>query len=177
MSIFTNIVPTKEEIKTNYGFIYVTVNLINNKIYVGQKKFDKNWKFYLGSGAYFKKSISKNGKENFKKYIIELCSNGDINSREVYWIAKLNAMDKTIGYNLCEGGGTANGFKHSESAKTKMSIAKKGMQLWLGKTHSEESKQKISDAKKGRILSESHKKKVGDALRGDKNYNKRNKKK
>jgi len=37
MNVFTNIIPTNEEIKTNYGFIYVTVNNTNNKIYVGQK--------------------------------------------------------------------------------------------------------------------------------------------
>ena len=40
-----------EELKNYpYGFIYLTTNHFNDKKYIGQKKFDSNWKNYFGSG-------------------------------------------------------------------------------------------------------------------------------
>jgi len=42
-----------------YGYIYKTTNLINNWIYIGQKKkikFDHN---YYGSGIHLKNAINK----------------------------------------------------------------------------------------------------------------------
>jgi hypothetical protein len=85
------------------GVIYKTTNLINGKIYIGQDK--RNNPKYLGSGVLLRKSIEKNGKENFKKEILEECSSQEeLNEREIYWIDKLNARHRTIGYNLASGG-------------------------------------------------------------------------
>ena len=44
-----------------YGFTYITTNLINNKKYIGQKKFDERWRNYLGSGVHFKHAVRKDG--------------------------------------------------------------------------------------------------------------------
>jgi len=52
------------------------------------------------------------------------------------------------------------GFKHSEEAKTKISLA------GLGRLCSEETKQKISKANKGRIRTEEHKQKISKANKG-----------
>ena len=129
MSIFNNtITPTNEELKSKYGFIYVTVNNINNKIYVGQKKFNSSWKSYLGSGVSLNHSIKKYGKENFTRHIIEICHEEEIDNQEIHWIYELNAMDKNIGYNLCEGGRTTRGFKYSDEQKEVNRIRR--LELW-----------------------------------------------
>ena len=84
-----------------YMIIYKTTNLINNKFYIG--KDAKNKKSYLGSGKVLKQAIQKYGKENFKKEILEYCTDLEhLDEREIYWIDKYNALEE--GYNLTEGG-------------------------------------------------------------------------
>jgi group I intron endonuclease len=81
--------------------IYKTTNLLNGKIYVG--KDEKNNPNYLGSGKILKLAINKNGRDNFKKEILEVCDSREIlNDREKYWIESLSAT--TLGYNITEGG-------------------------------------------------------------------------
>jgi group I intron endonuclease len=52
-----------------FGYIYKTTNLINGRIYIGQKKgsFDPS---YLGSGWILAKALHKYGRENFKLEVI-----------------------------------------------------------------------------------------------------------
>jgi group I intron endonuclease len=81
--------------------VYKTTNLINGKFYVG--KDTKNKQSYLGSGKLLKQAIKKYGKENFKKEVLEHCTNlCDLDKQEIYWIFKTNAIDN--GYNLAKGG-------------------------------------------------------------------------
>jgi group I intron endonuclease len=81
--------------------IYKTTNIINGKFYVG--KDEKNNPDYLGSGKILKLAINKNGRENFKKKILEVCETREnLNDREKYWIESLSAT--TLGYNITEGG-------------------------------------------------------------------------
>ena len=53
-----------------YGYVYITTNLITNKIYVGKHKgeFDKN---YYGSGKIITNSLKKYSKSNHKVDILE----------------------------------------------------------------------------------------------------------
>jgi hypothetical protein len=63
--------------------IYKTTNLLNNKIYIGQDKF--NNPKYLGSGKLLNISIKKHGIQNFKKEILEECnSKKELNEREIF---------------------------------------------------------------------------------------------
>ena len=103
-----------------YGYIYKTTNLINGKIYVGQKKSDVFLKEeYLGSGRYLNNAINKYGRENFKVQLIEWCETFEIiNEREKYWISYFNCRDSKIGYNIAEGGeGGDTWNNHTEEDK------------------------------------------------------------
>ena len=83
--------------------IYKTTNLVNNKIYIGQTK--TNHSDYLGSGDLISKAVKKYGIHNFKREILEECkTKEELDTREKYWITLYNSTDKTIGYNLMEGG-------------------------------------------------------------------------
>lgn len=117
-------------IKFSY-IVYLTTNLINGKIYVGQTtRTDPN---YIGSGVYFKSALKKYGKENFIRVILEYCNNLDkLNKQETFWILKFNpTLDRNIGYNLTLGGNGSIGYKHTE--KTKQKISQNNTRYWKGK--------------------------------------------
>lgn len=101
--------------------IYKTTCLINGKIYIGQSKHNHN--YYLGSGKIILQAISKYGKHNFKKEILEECSHEELDILEMKYISEYNSTDKNIGYNI-EKGGFGNTEKQneriSESSKNKI---------------------------------------------------------
>lgn len=120
---------------STFGIIFKTINVIENKIYVGQTT-KINSKNYFGSGDYLKAAIKKYGKENFKREIIDSASSlQDLNEKEIFWISKLNTQVPN-GYNIEPGGG--------------------------GTLKSEFTRKKMSDALKGKKLSEEHKKAIRD---------------
>lgn len=83
--------------------VYLTINLINNKKYIGIDS--KNNPAYLGSGKILKQAIEKYGAENFEKIILEECDNRkDLLERERYWIELFNAVESKDFYNLLKGG-------------------------------------------------------------------------
>lgn len=116
-----------------YGYIYKTTNKVNGLIYVGQKHSSKFLgTVYLGSGKLLRQAIKKEGREQFNVELLdEADSPEELDLKEIYWIDKLQATDKTIGYNICNGGkinrtmcGEHNPFygkTHSISSKQLMS--------------------------------------------------------
>ena len=97
-------------------YIYKTINLINNKIYIGQTT--KNDPYYLGGGLYLVRAIRKYGKSNFKIEIIQKCNSLiELNKVKKYWIKTLKSQDKNIGYNIANGGNSIG--KHSKITKEK----------------------------------------------------------
>lgn len=88
-----------------FGFIYITLDNINGKYYIGQRAFARGWKQYLGSGIYLKRAIKKYGKENFNKIIIDVCSTKEeLDKREIYWISHYDAVNNSLFYNISFGG-------------------------------------------------------------------------
>lgn len=168
-----------------YGYIYKTLNLINNKIYIGQKKSsrflgDK----YLGSGKRLKEAVNKYGSDSFKVFLLEEIQEEDkMDEREIYWISFYNSTNKDIGYNLSKGGnvnrtlvGENNGFygkHHSEDTRQHLK------DIWY-KTHypeplKEETKRKISEANRGKIVSKETREKLSINAQNNPNYGMRGK--
>lgn len=84
-----------------FGYVYVITNLINNKKYVGKKKIAKNHENYFGSSRYLKEDIVKLGKHNFKKEIIEYCTDAkELELREIYYQKLWNVKKSEDWYNL-----------------------------------------------------------------------------
>jgi len=111
--------------------IYKITNLINRKIYVGKNK--SNDPNYYGSGSLIKQAITVHGKENFKKEILETCqSESELNEREKFWIEKLRANIRHIGYNVMSGGNGGDTFtnksdQEKENTRQKLSLVSKSV--------------------------------------------------
>ena len=111
-----------------YGYIYITTNKINGKIYIGQHKavqYDSN---YLGSGKRIKSAFKKYGKENFENHIIEWCKDKqELCEKEKYWIRKYNSTNREFGYNISVGGEFGDvtaGMTEEEYENWKINIGK-----------------------------------------------------
>ena len=94
-----------------YGFIYLTINLVNGRMYIGQKKYDKNgkWKHYLGSGKAIKNAFKKYGKKNFVKIILENCkTRAELSDAERRYIKEFDCINDPLFYNIAEGGEGGN---------------------------------------------------------------------
>lgn len=126
-------------IKEPYGFIYITTNMINGKRYIGQKKFDKYWNGYLGSGRHLKNAIKKYGEENFVRDIVFIAySKENLDKLEIEFINNYGAINNENFYNIAKGGEGGNTYagKSKEELKRigkKISIANKGK--LSGKNH------------------------------------------
>jgi len=140
-----------------YGFIYITINSLNNKMYIGKKKFVSNWKTYLGSGLALKKAINKYGKNNFYRVIIDLAKTPEeLCEKEINYIEKNNAVLSTMFYNeACGGigGDTFSGRSEESKEKTRKKMGKKGKEHWLYNKHlSQKIKDKISQKKGKKVI-------------------------
>lgn len=110
-----------------YGYVYITHNKINGKIYIGQRKgeYDKN---YFGSGRMIRRALKKYTKENFENYVIDYCETlEDANNKEIYWISKYNSFYKSgFGYNLAIGGGfgdAVSGFTDEQKEQWRRNVS------------------------------------------------------
>lgn len=148
-------------------YIYLTTNLINNMKYIGQHygELDDS---YLGSGSNFKDAVNKFGKINFKKEILEICTDyNSLNEAEKKWIKKYNAVESKNFYNIASGGYNSNPLAGmTEEAKRerskKLSKHVQGEKNYFygkhykgkehpmyGRHHSDKAKKKMSKAKQG----------------------------
>ena len=146
-----------------YGYIYKITNKLNGKIYIGKREksvFDES---YWGSGKYITNAINKYGKENFSREIITWeDSKAKLCEKETFYIAKYNATDLRIGYNIAKNG-FGGGFPHTEEWKKAHSGPGNGR---YHKEVSQETRDKISKANKGKKRSEEFKKRVSETQKG-----------
>lgn len=115
--------------------IYKAINLINQKIYIGQTinslKYRANQhlretKSAKKKNSYFHNAIKKYGFENFAFEEIDSATTiEELNEKEKYWIKYYNSTNKENGYNLDFGG--SNGEK---SNSTKRKIGDTTIEKW-----------------------------------------------
>jgi len=90
--------------KRKYHIIYQTVNLVNDKIYIGAHSTDDPNDDYYGSGTNITRAIEKYGKHSFRKdilYIFETPEEMFLKEKE---IVTLDFIQKSNVYNIVEGG-------------------------------------------------------------------------
>jgi len=181
---YSNLINLNDESVYNNSYgIYMIINLINKKIYIGST--GRNFKIRecehfseLKRGIHYSKHLQRSynihGKDNFKFIIIEIIEDTSILlEREQYYIDFYKSYKSSNGYNILPVAGSRLGFKAgkmSDATKIKLRLAQQGK--YCGKnnpmygvhlTHSEDAKRKISDSHKGKKFTKEHKKKLSDA--------------
>ena len=108
-----------------YHYIYKTTNLKNGKFYVGMHSSDNLNDGYLGSGTRLRRSIRKNGKENFKIEILEFFPNRLSLSLREKELVNENLLKDPMCMNLKPGG--FGGFVNHQHRKRFIESAKKNL--------------------------------------------------
>lgn len=153
--------------------IYVHINKINKKAYVGQTKLElekrqgQNGCNYKGCSQFYA-AIQKYGQSNFEHLLLEQnLSKDQVDEREKYQINFYNSFKN--GYNATTGGNLNKEF--SVESKIKMSLAKKEKYIGkgnpnYGRHRSEETKQKIREGNLGKNVSKETREKMKISNKG-----------
>jgi hypothetical protein len=139
-----------------YNFVYKTINLINDKSYIGVHSTDNLNDGYIGSGVKLKLAIKKHGKKNFKMIPIKFFNSIEdaYNYESILvteeWVKSKNNYNVTIGGN--------GGFHHIFSNYKHMNRC--------GTSHSESVKSKISNSLKKYKKTKNHCNNISSSLIG-----------
>jgi hypothetical protein len=83
------------------GFIYITENIINNKKYIGRKKYKRGWETYLGSSKLLKEDIIRYGISSFRRTILQECNTfEELVRAEIEWQELYKVKEDSNFYNL-----------------------------------------------------------------------------
>jgi hypothetical protein len=148
-----------------YHIVYLTTNLINNKIYVGVHKNTNE--SYKGSGIILQKAFKKYGKENFKREILHYCLESEhayeLESQIVdqWFVARKDTYNLTVG-----GIGGVGGNRYPSKFKNISYIDR------FGEDKAKYIINKTRVKNIGRKLSIQHKMNISKGLCGHKSWNK-----
>lgn len=132
-----------------YNFVYITKNLINNKIYIGVHSSNRLNDGYLGSGQLLKKAIKKYGRDNFNREILQFFKNKEDAYNLEMELVDNEFVSRDDTYNLMTGGRA--GYKHNENTKKKIKKNTSGKNnYWYGREITEEHRKNLSIAKSGK---------------------------
>ena len=154
-----------------YGVVYLILNKINGKKYVGQTVQPLKVRFKEHArkkdNTLISNAIRKYGKENFYCGVIKTClSKEELDYREKFFISALHTK-KPYGYNLTDGGEGTVGLECTPEHCVKLAASKRGKNNPnYGKHPSNETRAKRSASLKGRRFSEEHRAKLAAAQTG-----------
>ena len=149
------------------GWIYLTTNIVNGKIYVGKHEISKDKKVnanYIGSGELFKRALKKYGKENFKRKILRLCySLHELRIWEHVYIVKYKSYIRSIGYNIAKGDVNTSEYNPAKAPEVRKKISESQLKYWKDNP---KAKIILSKRRKGQKASEITKKKLSESHKG-----------
>lgn len=136
-----------------YGYIYLIINNLDGKTYIGKRHSDKFDDNYMGSGKYLKRAQKKYGIENFEKFFIQWTnSEEDACEKEKFWIKEYRKRGKAE-YNIANGGQGGftgvlphiKGFHWYTNGIQNIQRKECPEGFWKGRTFSQELKNKYSE--------------------------------
>ncbi|MGH9864501.1 MAG: NUMOD3 domain-containing DNA-binding protein [Candidatus Acidiferrales bacterium] len=173
------------------GYVYLTKNTVNGRLYVGSHAASEFDQKYYGSGTLIRRALKKHGKRNFKRKILYRAdSREELIRMETHFIGKLKKKHGDSAYNLADDAERPMpGRKHSAENLALFSRQRSGSKnamygvhlngeknpMW-GKTQSAETRKKISErlslirgpdhGNYGKIRTDEQKKKYSDNKKG-----------
>lgn len=108
-----------------FGTVYLIVNLINGKMYVGQTIQTLSVRFnkHCYADSLLGRAIRKYGKENFRYGVLKTCTSKlEMDEWEKFFISFIRCKAPN-GYNLTDGGGGTFGYIHKPETCAKISAA------------------------------------------------------
>ena len=161
-NLFNELILYPVVLNENISGIYIIINKINCKYYVGSSKnIYKRWNSHISSlkrrehgNKHLQSAFNKYGEDSFSMFLIEKCELNSLLLKEEYWINKLQSH--IYGYNIQQNPlRPLLGKKLSEETKHKLSISKIGNKNPMyGRKVSQKQKEKMS------LLGKQSKKKV-----------------
>ena len=111
-----------------HNIVYMTINMINSKFYIGKHSTDVIDDGYLGSGLLIKSAISLYGKENFKRIVLHDLKTSEESSHIEKELVNEDLVSNTDCYNIALGGSGGNlGEEVNKRIGKKMSELLKGV--------------------------------------------------
>lgn len=152
---------------TMYGYVYLTKNLQNNKIYIGLHRATSFDNSYYGTGVLILKALAKYGKQNFIRIMLAECQNEEeLNKTEEFYIAYFNSTNEAIGYNI-EIGGKSTPLSERTKEKIRLKNKANPSRGMLGKSQSDFQKQRAREARLGYVVSDETRKLISEASIGN----------
>lgn len=105
-----------------YYLVYVMINRINGKRYVGAHQTNDLNDGYFGSGLGLRRAIDKYGACNFVRYILKHCDNADDMYKTEQNIVNIDIVNNPNYYNMTLGG--VGGFYHINSDNDRINCMK-----------------------------------------------------
>ncbi len=161
-----------------FGVVYLILNLLNGKRYVGQTVQPLKKRFNAHASCKtmpIGKAIRKYGKENFYCGVIKSCaSKEELDYWEKFYIVALKSKNRKIGYNRTDGGEGTSGIERSPEYRAKLSAAMTGEKNHrYGKKNTPEHTARIVAANLGRKRKPGTGENIAAALRGKKHTKER----